>query len=110
MRRFSSMVIAASVSGAYPASFRASVEAAIAKGTLRDVFAFMRLHPVKFIEIFNFAGNFHRQVAGVEARNSGDTALAAQYRAAERVVAVPIRTQASHSGNDYASQHGFDCI
>ena len=57
-----------------------------------DVLAFVRVHPGEFVEIFQFAGNVHRQFLGIEAGDVGHTAFARQKRAAKLSVPQTVRT------------------
>ena len=60
----------------------------------------MRIHPRQFVESLDLAGYLHRQVAGVEAADTFDTAGAGEDGAAEGLIANSVRADHAHSRDD----------
>jgi hypothetical protein len=69
------------------------------------MFPFARLHPRKFVEALNFAGDLYGQLAGIEAADSLHAADAVERSTAERLITNTVRADRSHACDDDASLH-----
>ena len=71
----------------------------------RNMLALVRVHPGQLVEVLNFAGNLHGQLAGIEAADALHAADAVKHGAAERLVANTVGADRAHSRDDDAFFH-----
>src|SRR6185437_9003554 len=73
----------------------------------RDVLTFACIDPSEFIEVGNFAGDLHRQIAYIKARDALHSALTCENRAAECIFADSVWAYYAHTCDDGALCHRF---